>query len=270
MARGAEKDLPGNRCDLAVETETSVGKVTPRGYDASTMSPFPRVLLSALLCAIFVSPLRAGDAPAATRDNLRGVRYGEMVVVRGGPFSFTGEVYNTLGLNDCPEAPWRALDTRALKKEFKAVAVILNGPRYFLMDRTTLAKPGKVAKFGQLEARHLADVKISLPTILRGKAPAYTDNRVKRTSEFLYRKGSRIYELLGPSGERYVMQTYALIVDPRLTEASLQNLGRRLKLPTGWSYRSRVLDEDLVLRATGIARVLQDDFQNSYQRVNPS
>jgi hypothetical protein len=43
-------------------------------------------------------------------------------------------------------------------------------------------------------------------------------------------------------------------------------LDQQLKLPTGWSYKSRVLDQDLSLVANGIAYVLQDNLMNSYQR----
>jgi hypothetical protein len=137
------------------------------------------------------------------------------------------------------------------------------------MDRTSLANPGRIATFGGLEARHLANVRITLPTILRGRTAPYTENTVGRTSEFLYRQGGRIYELIAPDGTRYVMQTYALIVDPDLTMADLKNLATRLRLPPGWQYRTRVLDRDLVLRAEGTAHVLQDDLENSYQRVTP-
>jgi hypothetical protein len=38
-----------------------------------------------------------------------------------------------------------------------------------------------------------------------------------------------------------------------------------LKLPKGWQYRVRTLSEDLVVRSTGKAHVLQDDLKNSYQ-----
>lgn len=209
-----------------------------------------------------------GEGDMRTRNNLRGQRYGEMIVVTGGPFTFNGAVYNTLGLNDCPEALWKSLDPRALKKEYRAVAVILNGPRYFLMDRNSLANPGKTAKFGGLEARHLADVRVSLPSVLRGKSKPYVENTVARTTDYLYRKGKRVYELSAPDGRRYVMQTYAQIVDPSLTEDALRDLGARLKLPHGWHYGSRILDGDMVLRARGTAHVVQDDFENSYQRAD--
>lgn len=214
------------------------------------------LLLAALLC----------PAPAATRDNMFNARYGEVLVVTGGPLRYTAAVYNTLGLNDCPEKQWKALDPAKLKEEFQAKAVLLNGPRYFLMDRNSLANPGKIATFGDLQLRHLADLPLSPATLLRGRSKPYTENPVKRKTEYLFRKGRTIYELLSPDGKSYVMQSYARIVDPKLSETDLAHLGKRLALPNGWQYRARTLDEDFYLRADGTAYVLQDELQNSYQR----
>jgi hypothetical protein len=46
----------------------------------------------------------------------------------------------------------------------------------------------------------------------------------------------------------------------------LPTLEQQLKMPDGWTYKSRVLDQDLSLVANGIAYVLQDNLFNSYQR----
>lgn len=200
---------------------------------------------------------------------MRDTRYGEVLVVRGGPWKFKADVYNTVGLNDCPQAEWEKLDAAALKKEHKAAAIILNGPRYFMMDRPSIQKPGEKVKFGGLEMRRLASVDLTLPTMLRGRSKPYAENSVDRVSEFFYRNGSEIYELVAPDGRTYVLQTYARIVDPKLSAPDLPGLGKRLHLPKGWQYRARTLDHDLVLRSTGTAHVLQDELQNSYQRRGP-
>lgn len=222
------------------------------------------VLFAATAC---LSP--AADK-VAMRDHLRNVRYGEILVVTGGPWRFTAHVYNTLGLNDCPQAQWEKLDHAQLRKEFHARSVILNGPRYFLMDQNSLANPGKVAAFGGLEARHLADVEATLPTVLRGRAKPYTENTVKRTTRYVFKKDRPVHELVAPDGTVYVMQTYARIIDPKLSIGDLDGLGKRLKLPKGWTYRTRVPSQDLVLTTSGTAKVLQDDLENTYQRVEKS
>lgn len=225
------------------------------------------VLLVAVAITVFAAATLPAQTPMRERKNMRGERYGEILVVTGGPFFFTGHVYNTIGLNDCPEAQWKALDPAKLKKEWKARSVLLNGPRAFVMDSNALAKPGAVATFGGLQARHLANVAISLGTILQGRAKPFTENRVARTSRYVYKKGRPIYELIAPDGKTYVMQSYSMIVDPSLTMSDLAGLAGRLKLPPGWKYQTRIPTEDLVLTTTGTAYVLQDNLENSYQRT---
>ena len=67
----------------------------------------------------------------------------------------------------------------------------------------------------------------------------------------------------------YVMQSYSEIVDPSLRMADLQNLGSRLKLPAGWKFPySGSLCAPRVI-ATGEARIVQDDLENTYQ-INPA
>jgi hypothetical protein len=74
-----------------------------------------------------------------------------------------------------------------------------------------------------------------------------------------------VFELVAPGGDTYVMQSYAQIKDPKLTIGRLDSLGRRLKLPLGWRYRTRKLRHALVLTAKGKATILQDELQNTYQ-----
>jgi hypothetical protein len=64
-----------------------------------------------------------------------------------------------------------------------------------------------------------------------------------------------------------VMQSMSQIVDPTLVPDDLAALGTRLELPPGWTYEARRLDEDLRLTTDNDAVVLQDELQNSYQRV---
>lgn len=43
------------------------------------------------------------------------------------------------------------------------------------------------------------------------------------------------------------MQSYSIELDPDLTVDMLSALGPRLDLPDGWSFASRVVEEDLVV-----------------------
>ena len=46
-------------------------------------------------------------------------------------------------------------------------------------------------------------------------------------------------------------------------------VGERLALPDGWTFTVRTLDRDLDLLSTdGVATIVQDELQNTYQRVD--
>ena len=203
------------------------------------------------------------------REQMHGARYGEVLLVTGHLNHIEATVYNTLGLSDCPDELWRALDAEAIKKEYKARAVILNGPRYFLMDKTAIANVGEeILTFGGLRMRRLTTVKIPLGNLFGGlKQKPYSEHIVERTTTYVYDSGREVYELVAPDGTTYMMQSYALSVDPTLTEEGLKTLKGRLHLPTGWHYRVRQLAQECVLRVNGQAYLIRDDFENSYQRV---
>ncbi|MFZ4720545.1 MAG: hypothetical protein ACOYMR_14035 [Ilumatobacteraceae bacterium] len=178
----------------------------------------------------------------------------------------SAEVYNTYPLNDCPEAAWNALDAAAIATAAGAPVAFLNGPRYWLMDtieQNNGPAPDPVS-FGGIEMIKRATV--NLGSIGAGEPP-YTPHQVNRKSVFGYNVGSTVYELVAPDGSTYVMQSWSQQVDPTLDEAGLAELGTRLQVPSGWSYRVRVLTEALqVVTTDSDAIVLQDELRNSYSK----
>ena len=198
------------------------------------------------------------------RDHLRNVRYCEILLVTRHGLSATAAVYNTLGLNDCPEQQWKALDPDQLKRENNAYMVVMNGPRFFIMDRNALRNPGPTRSFDGLQAKLLAQVEVQKNS---SKRLPYVENTVDRESQYVYEAGKNVYELLAPDSRSYIMQSYSLEVDPNLNEQALADLSSRLTLPKGWQYRVRQLTEPLIVRNTGSkAYVLQDNLKNTYQR----
>ena len=201
-------------------------------------------------------------------SNLRNQRYCEVLIGKRDWLKLEVRVFNTQGLNLCPEAQWSALTKESIIKDYDASIAILNGPRYWMMDEIQAA--GNTVNdvketFGGIEMNLRATVKLSLLKQLMG-SKNYTANEVARTTNFVYRAGSTVYELTSPAGDVYVMQSYSQIVNPALNIKDLPGLSEQLKLPAGWTYRSRVLDQDLSLVANGVAYVLQDNLSNSYQR----
>jgi hypothetical protein len=206
--------------------------------------------------------------PGATSStaSIRGNRYCEVLLAFVKGSGIKAEVWGTQGLNDCPSAQWRSVDKDAVRARFGASAAVLNGPRYWVIDEADASLPDRAARsFGTLRMRQLATV-----TLKAGEAQSqpYVERTVNRDSRFTFRAGAQIYELIAPGGATYVMQSYAQIVDSSLTEAGLNILGARMRLPAGWTYRTRVLAAPLTVRTPGRATVIQDDLQNSYSRYS--
>ena len=174
------------------------------------------------------------------------------------------EVFGTQMLNDCPQALWDALDADAIAKDMGAVIVKLNGPRYWLLDglgsKVAVVEP-VFKDFNGIQMRRIA----TIPLGVDFAAGAYVVRNVNRGAVFFFDAGKTVYELVDPEGRAFVMQARCVGVDPGMTEESLANLGERLALPEGWSYRTRVLDSELVIDTSAtLATVVQDEFENTY------
>ena len=210
----------------------------------------------------------ADTADGAVRiEGLRNARYGEVFLVRTRADHVIAEVWNTLGLNDCPQDDWDALDTAQLADANDALAAILNGPRHWLLDVIENVPPAerRTATFGSIDMFLAAA--IDLGTELPRPTP-YTERRIERNTVWEWSAGRDVHELVNPAGDVYVMQAYCLAVDPTLTESALFDIGDRISPPEGWTYRSRRIDDVLRVSAhDGIGLIIQDDFQNTYHRV---
>jgi hypothetical protein len=202
--------------------------------------------------------------PERLVPNMRNVRYGEVLTVYSREGRFEAEVYGTQLINDCPQELWATLDANAIAAETGAIAVKLNGPRYWTLDafgqKIAVADP-VLRDFNGITMRRIATVDL-------GEVPRlgpYTETKVNRGVIFFWDEGQTVHELVNPDGLAYIMQALCIGVDPSMTPESLLTLGERLALPEGWSYRTRVLEEELIVDTTAtIATVLQDEFENSY------
>ena len=197
-------------------------------------------------------------------DGVRGVRYGEVIAAFHRDGQFEAEVFGTQFLNDCPQELWDGLDADSLAADLGAVMVKLNGPRHWVIDGMGIkvnAREPVLREFNGLLMRRLAVIDLGEQPV----ASPYTDVHVDRGAVFFFDAGKPVYELVSPDDVAYVMQALCVGVDPSMTEESLETLGERLSMPEGWTYRTRILDDELVVDTTAtIATVLQDEFENSY------
>ena len=210
----------------------------------------------------------ATEKPQRLIDGMRGVRYGEVLAMFLRDTGLEAEVYGTQMLNDCPQEQWQTLDADVIAKEMGAVFAKLNGPRYWLLDGlgTKVAVVEPVFRdFNGITMRRIAVVNLGADY----SPGSYVERKINRGAVFFWDAGKKVYELVNPDGLTYVMQARCIGVDPTISEESLDTLGNKLSLPAGWSYRVRVLSEELVVDTTAhVATVLQDEFENTYTLPN--
>lgn len=211
-------------------------------------------------------PLVLTDKEAVRLVGLRGLRYGEVLVVHEHNGSYFAEIWNSMGLGDCPQTAWDALDPVVITHENSALLTLLNGPRHWLMDAIENVPPAqrRLQRFGDIDTSLVAT--LDLGNELPDPTP-YTERTVLRDTIWEWSPGRTVHELINPLGVVYVMQAYCLAVDPVLTEDALGELASRLDVPDGWQFRTRVIDETLRLRAPdAVATVIQDELRNTYMR----
>lgn len=206
------------------------------------------------------------DKPQKLVANMRNVRYAEVlgVYVRGS--DLYAEVWGTQMLHDCPLDWWNSLDPEVLKTDLGALAVKMNGPRNWVLDgfgnKTAHIEP-VIRDFNGLPMRRLATVEFK-PGDKPVTAP-FEERHVNRGAVFFWDAGTEVYELVRPDGEAYVMQALCTGVDESIAIDNLPQLGGKLRIPDGWSYRTRILEEDLVVDTSDhLATLVQDEFENSY------
>lgn len=221
------------------------------------------------------APLEAGVAADGGREDasgvsseIRGERYCEILLVSVSASGAHVDVYTTFGLNDCPDAAWSAVDAGKVATDQGVTKAVVNGPRYWTLDRFISASfidptPRTIAG---LEMRHAGSIDVPLSAISSLGSTPYAAKTIQRNTTVQFDAGKVVYELVGPDGKIYDMQSYS-VQKTAQTEADLPTLGARLTLPSGWSFHTRTLTAPLQITAIGgLATVVQDDFDNTYQQ----
>lgn len=204
-------------------------------------------------------------------QNLRGQRYCEIFIGKNKFVPESVQVYNTIGLNNCPEELWNKLTSEKITKKTGVSFAHLNGPRYWVIDglKNSSLASSTLRSFGGIEMRDAGVLQLGLLNVWRGQKPYLTHN-VKRQTTWVYQAQKPVYELIDPKGNVYIMQSYS-IEKVKQTEESLAQLGSKLHLPKGWHFRTRVLEKDAYLTPVNKkAVIIQDEFLNTYQLETPS
>jgi hypothetical protein len=208
----------------------------------------------------------AGGSDSTLVKDVRGDRYCEILVGKLSGGSVHVNVYNTYGLNDCPQDQWDTVDADAIKAQEKADSVVLNGPRYWMIDAflNSSLLDDTVKTFAGIEMRLAGSIDLTFADVQAGSVP-YAARTISRNTTYVFEANKLVYELVDPDGKIYDMQSFS-VQNTQQTQDSLAGLDKQLKLPAGWQFRTRTLTEDLqVVAVDGKATVIQDDFDNTYQ-----
>lgn len=219
-----------------------------------------------LILPLLTLLLPAAFAQAPSTSELRDQRYCEVLLGSGGFLTPTRlDVYNTIGLNECPADLWSKLTEASMKKETGAKFVKLNGPRHWVIDNfvnSKLVNP-TIRSFGGIPMREAGILNIHINLFENGP---YEPRTVDRTTIEHFVADRPVFQLIDPAGQVFFMQSYSL-EKAQQSMATLPALGSVLHLPKGWAYRSLTLKHDFYLKAIdNKATVLQDDRMNTYQK----
>jgi hypothetical protein len=181
----------------------------------------------------------ASGAPSRAPQDLRDVRYCEVIPSIANGSGVTTYVDTTLNDNPCPPKMWDALTEDQVNQEYGSQSADLNGPRLWLLDEAQGSgsrETGKTFPFGGIEMglRATLQTKAGEPTVgFQFSVP----NPVKGDSIWTDKAGKQ-----------------------------LPSPGTKLKLPSGWKYSSMTISKDLSLNSNGPAYVVNHDLDDSYRR----
>ena len=216
--------------------------------------------------AVIVLVPTAASAKTGTLTGLYNERYCEIfAVTMPDPPAFSVDVYNTVGLGDCPPEGWNAVDFTAVKEETGSLLAVPNGPRRWLIDTIANGKAGTPVTVGGMQMRHVAV--LTVPSL---SPPPYTELKIARTTTWVFNKGRKVHWIVSPEGKKYVLQAYTTNVDKSLRAKDLDSMDENpaMVLPEGWNYRTIKLKKQLRLKAPGIATIMRDGLGGTYQKFS--
>jgi hypothetical protein len=237
-------------------------------------------LLGAMTPAFAEQEVALKDPVQVEVENWRGKAFYEILFMnRQADGSGVGVYYNSIGLDleapsEVNDARFRALEADALKEKYGSDAILFNGPRRVVANSITgliAWDGGKMRVVDTIPYRPLGIFETpDLDKAASTEMPAYHVLTSKRTNSFKFNAGETVYELVTPEGAVYTMFSLSLKVDPNNTLENLPTLGERLKkLPEGWKFRSRKLDQDMILTSTADSNppntIVLDEFVGNYQ-----
>lgn len=214
-------------------------------------------------------------------DHMHRTRFVEIFLAYADPKTgkLVAECYNTLFTSNgipaskdtAPQAPVERLDFAGMKTDYGVHGASLNGPKLWLPDWTEI-DVGVERDFNGLKAAWVARLQMGDNTGGVAESTPYKPMAIARKSGLGWNKGTTVLLLDDAEGNTWVMKGFQLGLQPRHTYEQFvaAGAGNFKKLPTGWKFRTKVLDKDLIeVPVSGIATIMADEFFNVYDKTGP-
>ena len=223
--------------------------------------------VSIVSVALLVAPSLGAAAPVESDGAIKQLynsRYCEFLLVKQLAPVIQADVFNTVGLNECPLHQFEAANPNALEKGY--ILAVKNGPSRWTVDGLLTVPEGEPVDMDGLETRNIGT--LSPPSAV---PPPFAEIPLSRTTVWNYRRGRTVRMLISPTNKKYAMQSYSKAAGSTLKESDLNGLGTNpgTKIPEGWEFRTKeVTQKWLTLRTRGAAYIVRDGFGNVYQRFS--
>lgn len=170
-----------------------------------------------------------------------------------------------------PQALVQGLDFAKMKNDYGVLGASLNGPKLWLPDWTEIDS-GVVREFNGLKAAWVATLDMGGNAGGVSESTPYKPMFIARKSGLGYNKGTTVLLLDDAEGNTWVMKGFQLGLTPKFTYAEFVAAGQSQfkKLPPGWTFRVKTLEQDLIEKPEGgVATIMPDEFFNVYDKTGP-
>jgi hypothetical protein len=240
------------------------------------------IALIALLTGCSTLPDDGAHTHLAHYDNMHGARYIEIFVVGGNGLTgnLIANVYNTTfargvdlkaNPDTSPQAYVERVDIEQIKKQFKALGAAINGPKLWMLDWVDIPL-GANENLNGMKIPWCATLHLTKTELSDMGKISYKSTTIERKSKIGYNKGTTVFLIDDTDGTTWIMKGFELGMEPRWTyeQFAADPASHFQELPPGWKYRTKVLDQDLILvPETGIATIMPDEFFNVYDKTGP-
>ncbi len=214
-------------------------------------------------------------------ENTHGTRYIEIFLAArdGKAGKIVAACYNTMftsrgippSRDTAPQKNVEGLNFGKLKQEFGVLNASLNGPKIWTPDWSEF-DAGVEREFNGMLATWVAQLNMGDGAQSVEKTAPYKPNTIGRKSRLGWKKGTQVALLDDSEGNTWILKGFQLGLKPQHDYKTFLTVGAShlVKLPSGWKFRSKTLEQDLIeTPENGVATIMSDELFNVYDKTGP-